>query len=190
MITIHKTIITLHIIYHCILYSIKVLKCYSSGGVDFSAVIEGMEHVINRVRFSHKRSVVALPFLGYIRHPDVNAIIRKAVNAVIRKAVDAGIVVVTGAGKSLITQQKLIVLLVHTGFHAEDACNESPANSPDVITVGSTHAKDGIIYGFFHGVNYGKCITLFAPGHYITAATISYRCLLYVFAGCNVCGVV
>jgi len=59
----------------------------------FSAVIEGMEHVINRVKFTQKRSVIALPFLVYGHHPEVNA--------VIKKAVDAGIVVVTGSGESL-----------------------------------------------------------------------------------------
>ena len=69
-----------------------MLKCYSSG-VDFSAVTEGMEHVINRAKFTQKRSVVALPFLGYGNH--------SVINAVIKKAVDAGIVAVAGAGKSL-----------------------------------------------------------------------------------------
>ena len=70
-----------------------MLKCYSSGGgVDISAVIEAMEHVIDRIRFTQRRSVVALPFLGYGHHPDVNDVIRKAVKV--------GIVVVTGAGKS------------------------------------------------------------------------------------------
>jgi len=70
-----------------------VLKCYSSGGgVDFSAVIEGIDHVIDRVRFTQRRSVIALPFLGHGHHPDVDYVIRKAVKV--------GIVVVTGAGKS------------------------------------------------------------------------------------------
>jgi len=69
-----------------------VLKYYySSVRVDFSTVIEGMEHVINRVRLTQKRSVVALPFLGHGHHPDVDYAIRKAVGA--------GIVVVTSAGE-------------------------------------------------------------------------------------------
>jgi len=52
----------------------------------------------------------------------------------------------------------------------------SPASSPDVITVGSTIRKDVIINNdFLFGINYGKCVTLFAPGHNIRAAAISSR---------------
>jgi len=59
---------------------------------DFSPVIEAMEHVIEMVKFRQRRSVIALPHLGFRNHPDVNA--------VIKKAVDEAIVVVSSAGRS------------------------------------------------------------------------------------------
>ena len=67
-------------------------KCdlYGIGQVDFSAVTKTMEHVINRVRFTQRRSVVVLPHLGFDNHTDVST--------VIKRALDDGIVVVTGAG--------------------------------------------------------------------------------------------
>lgn len=59
-----------------------------------------------------------------------------------------------------------IIFAVAAGNSADDACNYSPANSEDVITVGATAPFDEIAYFS----NYGKCVDLFAPGTFINGA--------------------
>ncbi len=47
--------------------------------------------------------------------------------------------------------------------NSTDACNTSPARVPEALTVGATDSKD---YKASYS-NYGPCLDLFAPGHYI-----------------------
>ncbi|XP_071476421.1 alkaline serine exoprotease A-like [Diadema antillarum] len=53
-----------------------------------------------------------------------------------------------------------VVLVTSAGNSNADACLQSPAGSPDVITVGSTDRYD--VRSSFS--NYGRCVQLFAPG--------------------------
>jgi serine protease len=77
----------------------------------------------------------------------VSVAVEDAVNAMI----DHGIVVVAAAGNE-----------------NEDACNYSPANVTNALTVGATTANDRRAdYS-----NYGSCLDLFAPGSSIQSAWI------------------
>ena len=64
----------------------------------------------------------------------------------VERAVAAGITVVVAAGNSGV-----------------DACNYSPSNAPNAITVGSLSMEDGL--NVFS--NYGSCVDIAAPGQYI-----------------------
>lgn len=66
-----------------------------------------------------------------------------AVNEAISAAYNAGVVVVTAAGND-----------------GQDACNFSPASTFGAIVVGATDKTDTVP----SWSNYGKCVTLFAPG--------------------------
>jgi len=57
------------------------------------------------------------------------------------------------------------------GNQVDNACRYSPAGSPDVISAGATTRNDGLYRSFLEGTNYGRCVTLFAPGQLVTAAT-------------------
>ena len=57
-------------------------------------------------------------------------------------------------------------IIVPAGNSDTNACNQSPANSPDVLTVGCSDRGDGIC----GRTNYGGCIDVFAPGEYISSA--------------------
>ena len=82
-----------------------------------SYIIAGIDHVIDQARSTGRRSVISIPLVGPIT---------PAVNDAIREAVANNIVVVTAAGDT-----------------RQDACDFSPSNSPDVITVGAIQeAKD------------------------------------------------
>ncbi|WP_027644718.1 S8 family peptidase [Salinispora oceanensis] len=54
------------------------------------------------------------------------------------------------------------------GNSSANACNYSPARTPDAITVGSTTSSDGV--SWFS--NIGSCLDIFAPGSSITAPWI------------------
>jgi len=70
-------------------YSIKVLDSNLAG--FFSYVINGINHVIRRVRDTGRRSVISMSLIGPIT---------PAVDDAIREAVANNIVVVTAAGKT------------------------------------------------------------------------------------------
>lgn len=65
-------------------------------------------------------------------------------------------------------KSKGIHVVVAAGNSNRDACNYSPAGSPDAITVGSTGRSDR--RSDFS--NYGRCVDIFAPGENIPAAWI------------------
>ncbi|HLU29581.1 MAG TPA: S8 family serine peptidase [Glycomyces sp.] len=74
-----------------------------------------------------------------------------AINAAVESAIDAGVVFVAAAGNE-----------------DQNACNVSPASTPEAITVGATDSRDTRAYFS----NYGSCVDLFAPGVGITSAWI------------------
>ena len=60
----------------------------------------------------------------------------------------------------------------HLGNFLDDACKFSSGSSPLVINVGATRHEDGEdkLYETFHvGTNYGKCVSLYAPGQSVTS---------------------
>src|SRR5207248_11129233 len=75
----------------------------------------------------------------------------QTMNDAVHRAVAAGIVVVNAAGND-----------------NHDACGNSPASTPDAITVGATDESD--TRASFS--NFGPCVDLFAPGGSITSAYI------------------
>ena len=60
-----------------------------------------------------------------------------------------------------------------------NACNQSPANSPNVLTAGSTTSTDA--RSSFS--NIGTCVDIFAPGTGITSASIASNSSTAVFSG-------
>ncbi len=59
-----------------------------------------------------------------------------------------------------------VVYAVAAGNSASDACNYSPASTPEALTVGASSNSDGIS-GYS---NIGSCVDLFAPGDAIRSA--------------------
>lgn len=59
-----------------------------------------------------------------------------------------------------------VTVVVAAGNENQNACNVSPARSPDAITVGSTTSTDARS----NFSNFGTCVNIFAPGSSITAA--------------------
>jgi serine protease len=62
-----------------------------------------------------------------------------------------------------------VTYVVAAGNRSTDACTQTPARMPEVITVGATDAADGM--ALFS--NQGSCLDLFAPGVNITSAWAS-----------------
>jgi subtilisin family serine protease len=59
-----------------------------------------------------------------------------------------------------------VVFVVAAGNENQNACNVSPSNVPEAITVGATTRTDNrASYS-----NFGKCVDIFAPGSSITSA--------------------
>jgi len=75
-------------------------------------------------------------------------------------AVDAAVTNLAAAG---------VPVIVAAGNSNADACNHSPARAPTVISVGASTRTDA--RAAFS--NWGRCVTLFAPGEAITSAAIT-----------------
>jgi subtilisin family serine protease len=112
----------------------RVVNC--SGGGAASMVIAGMDWVAAN---GLKPGVVNMS-LGY---GNVTAVKDAA-----ERLVAAGFVVAVAAGNGNFAGQQI------------NACNESPANAPNVLTVGATDTNDK--EATFS--NYGTCVDLLAPG--------------------------
>ena len=69
-------------------YSINVSSC--GGSVSFVDLINGIDHVINRVKFTKRRSVIAIAISG---PPNT------ATDSIVEEAVKENIVVVAAAGE-------------------------------------------------------------------------------------------
>jgi subtilisin family serine protease len=59
-----------------------------------------------------------------------------------------------------------IFVAVSAGNDGADACNYSPANAAEVVTVGSIQSDDTR----YPGSNHGPCVDVYAPGHQVMAA--------------------
>jgi len=121
----------------------RVVNC--SGGGAASMVIAGMDWVAAN---GLKPGVVNMS-LGY---GNVTAVKDAA-----ERLVAAGFVVAVAAGNGNFAGQQI------------NACNESPANAPNVLTVGATDTNDK--EASFS--NYGTCVDILAPGVNIVSSDYS-----------------
>lgn len=80
---------------------------------------------------------------------------------------DVGIQAIDDATERLIAAG--VTTVVAAGNDSANACNYSPARTPNAITVGSTTSTDA--RSSFS--NYGTCVDIFAPGSSITSASNS-----------------
>jgi len=127
---------------------VKVLDRGGSG--SWSDVIAGIDYTVAQKRSTNKPSVANMSLGG-----GKNDAVNRAVNAA------------SAAG---------VMMCVAAGNNNGDACNTSPASSPDAISVGSTDLgsdpNDNQIDVRSYFSNYGKCTHVFAPGSNILGAWI------------------
>ncbi|CAG8720902.1 19020_t:CDS:2, partial [Racocetra persica] len=135
------------------LISIKV--CNSQGQCQNSDIITALTYIRNQHRSSSNKNTVINLSLG----GGFSQILNDAVTA----AVNDGIHVVVAAGNFAI-----------------NACQTSPASTPEAITVAATDTSTDTIASFS---NFGTCVNIFAPGTLITAAGNSGPASLLTFSG-------
>jgi len=111
-----------------------------NGSGQTSGVIDGIEWVAANAR----RPAVANMSLGGSK--------LQSLNDAVSKAIAKGVVFVVAAGNS-----------------SDNACNYSPASTPDAITVAASDKSD--ISASF--TSFGSCVDVYAPGVSITSAGIS-----------------
>jgi subtilisin family serine protease len=79
-----------------------------------------------------------------------------------------------------------IVVVVAAGNFADDACNYMPANLDDVITVAALQLDTvrGVSYASpWASSNTGSCVTIWAPGAYVTSASSESATATAVYSG-------
>lgn len=118
---------------------IKVLGCSGSTSVEIFVV--GVNQIIDHYRNDPMPSVVNMSVGG----PQ-----NSAVDSAVQALVDEGLTVVAAAGND-----------------AVPSCSQSPARSPEAITVAASTETD--VRASFS--NYGSCNDLFAPGTQIVSAS-------------------
>ena len=127
------------------LYSIRVLNCYNLG--SSSDLVDALNVIAQRIVQTKNPSVINLALSGL--H---SRLLDKAIKALYDMGVP--MVVAAGNGKS-------------------DACDYSPASSELVLTVAATTADDSPYFNAIGpGTNFGKCVDVFAPGHYVLGASL------------------
>ena len=118
--------------------TVQVLSCGGSGAT--SGIEAGIEWAVEDSKERGKPAVLSMSLGGGGGG---------RFDRIINWAYDEGVVTVVAAGNS-----------------NDDACNYSPASTPNAITVGSTESTD-TKSGFS---NYGRCVDIHAPGSFIKAA--------------------
>jgi subtilisin family serine protease len=122
------------------LVAVKVLNCVGSG--SWSGVIAGIDWVT-----AHKTS-------NSVANMSLGGGYSAAINTAVTNSIAAGVVYAVAAGND------------STPLATFDACNNSPASTPNAITVGATESSDArASYS-----NVGSCLDIFAPGTNITSA--------------------
>ncbi|MFI6227999.1 S8 family peptidase [Micromonospora echinospora] len=121
------------------LVAVRVLNCAGSG--TLAGVISG----INWVTSNH----VSGPAVANM---SLGSALNTSVNAAVTNSIADGVTYVVAAGNS-----------------NADACNFSPASTPNAITVGATDSND--IRASYS--NWGNCVDIYAPGTGITSAWIT-----------------
>lgn len=122
------------------LVAVRVLNCSGSG--TNAGVIAGIDWVTaNAVK-----PAVANMSLGGSAN--------SAVDNAVANSINSGVTYAVAAGNGNLLGQR------------QDACNYSPARTPDAITVGATQNNDAAA----SFSNYGTCVDILAPGVNITSA--------------------
>ncbi|KAJ3069325.1 hypothetical protein HK102_006948 [Quaeritorhiza haematococci] len=121
------------------------VKCFGAAGTsNAKAILAGLNWVREEVRRNGNRPSIINMSISGKRDP----VMEEAVSDAVR----AGIYVIAAAGNS-----------------KRNACERSPAGSPDVIAVGATAIDDTI--GDFS--NFGECLDMLAPGVNIESTYIN-----------------
>jgi subtilisin family serine protease len=136
-----------------VVYAGRVVNC--TGGGTASMAIAGMEWIMLKGK---KPSVVNMS-LGYGN--------LQSVRDAAEKLVSAGYFVAAAAGNG------------DFAGTPQDACYQSPAGAPSVMTVGSTASND---YESSFS-NYGRCVDMLAPGSSITSIWIGGSTATNVWSG-------
>ena len=124
------------------IYSIRVLRCEATLLTPWRIILAGLDYVMRVIPSRGRPAVVSMSLYGAYTQS-----VNDAVQAIYR----SGIPVVVCAGND-----------------AEDACSQSPASAPDVITVAGS-ANGDTLYTY---TNYGPCVDIFAPGASIQGADL------------------
>ena len=138
------------------IYSVRVLDCY--GGAPWSVIINGINYAVEKASETGRPSVISMS-LDSRYALSVNLAIANAVNGNEDLGIP-GVTVVVSAGDN----------------YFSDACDYSPASTPEAITVGSSTIENQLS----SVTNIGSCIDIFAPGSDIYAASLICRtCYTY-----------
>ena len=124
------------------IYSIRVLDCENRG--PWSTTLSGLDYVMRIIPARGRPAVVSMSLSGSFT---------QSVNDAVQALYRSGVPVVVSAGNG-----------------ASDACRETPASAPDVITVAGSANGDGLYFA----TNYGSCVDIFAPGDRVRGA--DHRC--------------
>ncbi|MDX3656779.1 S8 family peptidase [Streptomyces sp. ID05-26A] len=125
------------------LVGVRVLDCNGSGAWD--GIIRGIDWVTANGK---KPAVVNMSLGG----SGTNSSLENAV----RRSISAGFTYVLAGGNS-----------------GQDACNFTPARTPEAITVGASDRTDKRSIYSAGSSNHGKCLDIWAPGSDITSASHS-----------------
>lgn len=118
------------------LQPVKVMNMYGSG--TYADIMAGMDWSASKF-------------------PGSPGLLSMSIGGSTSEALNDAVSAVVASGRAVIAA---------AGNENQDACENSPASSPDAITVGSTDEKDVRA----DSSNYGKCMDIFAPGVLIQAA--------------------
>lgn len=123
------------------LHSVRVLDCTGSGSV--SGILAGADEV---VRHHQSTSAPGIAVMALGGGPS------RSLDTIVQGMVDAGIPTAVAAGNG-----------------GADACNFSPARSPNVMTVGAMTITDNHEDRRWAPSNHGSCVNFYAPGTNITS---------------------
>jgi subtilisin family serine protease len=132
------------------LVPVRVLGCDGSSTED--AVAAGLDWVVSDHESSGTPAVANLSLAGAAEDDDT------VVDDAVQRVIDAGVTVVVAAGNGVYDDST-------DEYGGVSACEFSPADVADAITVGATDKNDA--RASFS--NYGSCVDVYAPGVNITS---------------------
>jgi subtilisin family serine protease len=126
------------------LVSVRVLDCSGSGTI--SGVIAGVDWVTGH----HTNG-------AGVANMSLGGSASSALDSAVARSIADGVTYAVAAGNG------------NRGGKGQDACNHSPARTPNALTIGATDSSDTKA----RWSNYGTCVDWFAPGVSITSASNS-----------------